>query len=172
MDCSTPGFPALHLPELAQTHVHWVGDAMQPSHPLSSPSPPAFSLSQHQGLLWWISSSHQVAKVLTLQLQHQSFQWIFKVNFLPDWLVWSCCSRDFQESSPAPVWKHQFFGTQTHLWSSYHINTWLQEIPYLWLYGPLLAKLCLCFLICCLGLSEQISLNFLAVVTVCSDFGD
>ena len=65
MDCSTPGLPVHHqLPEFTQTHVHWVGDAIQPSHPLSSPSPPALSLSQHQGLLKWVSSSHQVAKVL------------------------------------------------------------------------------------------------------------
>ena len=74
MDCSTPGFPALHhLPELVQTHVHWVSDAIQPSHPLLSPSPPAFNLFQCQGLYQWVSSSHQVAKVLELQLQHQSF---------------------------------------------------------------------------------------------------
>ena len=67
MDCSTPGFPVHHqLPELAQTHVHWVSDTIQPSHPLLSPSPPAFNLSQHQGLFQWISSSHQVAKVLEL----------------------------------------------------------------------------------------------------------
>ena len=69
MDCSTPGFPVHHqLPEFAQIHVYRVGDAIQPSHPLSSPSPPAFSLSQHQGLFQWVSSSHQVAKVLELQL--------------------------------------------------------------------------------------------------------
>ena len=75
MDCSTPGFPVLHqLPELTQTHVHRVSDTIQPSHPLSSPSPPAFNLSQHQGLFKWVSSSHQVAKVLEFQLQHQSFQ--------------------------------------------------------------------------------------------------
>ena len=65
MDCSTPGFPLLHyLPEFAQTHVHWVGDAIQPSHPLSSPSPPVLNLSHHQGLFQWIGSSHQVAQVL------------------------------------------------------------------------------------------------------------
>ena len=65
-----------------QTHVHWVGDAIQPSHPLiSSPSPPTFNLSQHQGLLQWVRSSHQVAKVLEFQLQHQSFLWIFKTDF-------------------------------------------------------------------------------------------
>ena len=87
MDCSTPGFPVLHhLPELAKTHVHWVCDAIQPSHPLSSPSPPTFNLSQHQGLFQWVSSSHQVAKVLELQLQDQFFQWIFMTDsFRIDW---------------------------------------------------------------------------------------
>ena len=76
MDCSTPGLPVHHqLPEFTQTHVHWVSDAVQPSHPLSSPSPPAFNLSQHQGLFQWVSSLHQVAKVLALQLQHESSQW-------------------------------------------------------------------------------------------------
>ena len=90
MDCSTPGFPVHHqLPELTQTHVHRVGDAIQPSHPLSAPSPPTFNLSQHQGLFQWVSSSHQVAKVLEFQLQHQSFQWIFmnviKVKLVGSW---------------------------------------------------------------------------------------
>ena len=82
VDCSMPGFPVLHyLPEFAQTHVHWVSDAIQPSHLLSSPSPSSFNLSQHQGLFKWVSSSsHQVAKVLGLK--HQSFQWIFRVDFL------------------------------------------------------------------------------------------
>ena len=83
IDCSMPGLPVLHhLQEFAQTHIHWVSDAIQPSHPLLSPSPPAFHLSQHQGLFHWVGSSHQVAKVLELQLQHQSFQWIFRVDFL------------------------------------------------------------------------------------------
>ena len=83
MDCSTPGLPVHHqLPEFTQTHVHWVGDAIQPSHPLSSPSSPAFNLSQHQGLFQWVSSFHQVAKVLEYQLQHQSFQLIFRIDFL------------------------------------------------------------------------------------------
>ena len=83
MDCSTPGFPVLHqLLELTQTHAHWVSDAIQLSHPLLSPSTPVFSLSQHQGLFQWISSLHQVAKVLELQLQPQSFQWIFRTDFL------------------------------------------------------------------------------------------
>ena len=96
MDCSMPGFPVHHqLPELAQTHVLQVSDAIQPSHLLSSPSSPAFSLSQHQGLFQWVSSSHQVAKVLELQLQHQPFQWIFRIDFLYDWLRWSPCSPNF-----------------------------------------------------------------------------
>ena len=83
MDCSTPGFPVLYqLPELTQTHVHWVGDAIQPSHSLSSLSPPTLNLSQHLDLFQWVSSSHQVANVLELQLQHQFFQWIFRVDFL------------------------------------------------------------------------------------------
>ena len=73
MDCSTPGFLVHHqLPELAQTHVHRVSDAIQPSHPLSSAFPPAFNLSQHQGLFQGLSSSHQETKVLEFQLQHQS----------------------------------------------------------------------------------------------------
>ena len=83
VDCSTPGFPVFHyLPEFAQIHIRWVGDAIQPSHPLSAPSPPAFNLSQHQGLFQWVGSLHQVAKVLELQLQHQSFPWIFRVDLL------------------------------------------------------------------------------------------
>ena len=73
MDCSVPGLPAHHqLLEFTQTHVHWVADAIQPSHPLLSPSPPAFNLSQHQGLFKWVSSLHQVAKVLKFQLHHRS----------------------------------------------------------------------------------------------------
>ena len=104
MDCSTPGFPVHHqLLELTQTHVHWVSDAIQPSHPLLSPSPPAFNLSWHQGLFKWVSSSHQVAKIIGIQLQHQSFHWIFRTDFLEDRLVGSPCSpRDSQESSLAP----------------------------------------------------------------------
>ena len=113
MNCSTPGFPVHHqLLEPTQTHVHRVSDAIQPSHPPSSPSPPAFSLSQHQGLFQWFSSLHQVVKVL--ELQHQSFQWIFRTDFLYNWLVWSPCSpRDSQESSPTPqFYRGQKIGDQ------------------------------------------------------------
>ena len=107
VDCSTPGFPVYHqLLELTQTHVHWVGEAILPSHPLPSPSPPAFNLSQHQGLSHWVSSSHQVAHGLQFQLQHQSFQWIFRTDLLEERLAVSPCSpRDSQESSPTPQFK-------------------------------------------------------------------
>ena len=107
MNCSTPGLLVHHrLLESTQTHVHWVGDAIQPSHPLSSPSPPAFNLSQDQGLFQWVSFSHQVAKVLEFHLQHQSFQWTPRTDFLYDGLVGSPCSpRDSQESSPTTQFK-------------------------------------------------------------------
>ena len=92
MDCSTPGFPVHHqLPEFTQNSCPPVSDAFQPSPPLLSPSPPAFNLSQHQGLFQWVSSSYQVAKVLEFQLQHQSFQWIFRTDFLYNGLVGSPC---------------------------------------------------------------------------------
>ena len=88
MNCSMPGLPVHHqLPEFTQTHVHWVGDAIQPSHPLSSPSPPAPNPSQHQGLFQWVNSSHEVAKVLEFQLQHHSCQRTpGLISFRMDWL--------------------------------------------------------------------------------------
>ena len=83
MNRSMPVLPVHHkLPEFTQTHVHQVSDAIQPSHPLSSPSPPARNLSQHQGLFQWVNSSHEVAKVLEFQLQHQSFQWTPRTDLL------------------------------------------------------------------------------------------
>ena len=107
MDCSTPGLPVHHqLPELAQTHVHPVSDTIQPSHPLPSPSSPAFNISHHQDLFQWVSSSHQVAKLSEFHLQPQSFQWILRTDFLWDWLTVSPCSpSDSQESSPTPQFK-------------------------------------------------------------------
>ena len=86
-DCSTPGLLVRHqLPESTQTHIHRVSDAIQPSHPLSPPSPPAFNLSQYQGLFQWVSASYQGAKILEFQLQYQSFQWIVRTDFL--WMDW------------------------------------------------------------------------------------
>ena len=107
MDCRTQGFPVHHqLLESPQTHVHWVGDAIQSSHPLSSLSPHTFNHSQHQGLFKWDSFSHQVAKGLEFQLQHQSFQLIFRTDLIEDGLVGSPCSpRDSQVSSPTRQFK-------------------------------------------------------------------
>ena len=110
MDCIPSGFCPSLSPRDCTNSYHWVGDAIQPSHLLLSPSvvpsPPSFNFSQHQGLFQWIGSLHQVAKVLELQLQHQSFQWIFRIDFLWDWLVWSPCSpRNSQESSPTTQFK-------------------------------------------------------------------
>ena len=87
MECSTPGFPVLyHFPEFAKTHVHRVSDAIRPSHPLPSPSPPALNLSQPKGLFQWVSFLHYAVNVLELQLQHQSLQCIFRIDsFSIDW---------------------------------------------------------------------------------------
>ena len=127
----TPGFPVLpYLPEFAQTHVHCFDDAIQLSHPLSSSSPPVLNLSQHQGLFKWVRSSHQVAEVLEFQLQHQSYQWTPRTDFLKEGLVGSLCSpRDSQESSNTTVQKHQFFGAQLSSQSNSHIHTRPLEKP-------------------------------------------
>ena len=104
---STPGFPVQHqLPEFTQTHIHRVSDAIQPSHPLPSPSPLSPNPSQHQGLFQWVNSSHEVAKVLEFQLQYHSFQRNPRSDLLQNGLVGSPCSpRDSQESSPKPQFK-------------------------------------------------------------------
>ena len=117
VDCSMPGFPVLHhLPEFAQTYVHWVGDAIQPSHPLLSPSPPALNISQHQDLFKWVSSSYQVAKVLSFSFN------ISPSNEHQDWspLGWSgwisLQSKGLSRVlSNTTVQKHQFFCTQLSL---------------------------------------------------------
>ena len=107
MDWSTPVFSVLHyLLKSAQIHVHLVGYAIKQSHPLRPSCPFAFNLFQHQGLFQWVSSSHQVAKGLEFQLQHQSFQWTPRAVLLQNGLVGSPCSpRDSQESSPTPQFK-------------------------------------------------------------------
>ena len=122
MDCSTPGLPVHHqLLEFTQTHVHWVSDAIQPSHPLSSASPPTFNLPQHQGLFRWVSSSHQVAKVLEFQLQLQLQLPLLPMNiqnwFPLGWTGWISLqskglSRVFSNTT---VQKHQFFSSQVSL---------------------------------------------------------
>ena len=118
MDCSTPGFAVHHqLLELAQTHVYWGGDAIQPSHPLLSPAP-AFNLSHHQVFFQWVSSLHQVIKVLELQLQHQFFQWIFRSSVRMDWLDLPAVQGTLKSllqhhSSKASIlWRSAFFMVQ------------------------------------------------------------
>ena len=103
MNCSRPGFSVLHyLLDFSQIRVHWVSDAIQPSHPLPPPYLLTFNLSQHQGLFQWVDSLHQVAKVLELQLLASVLPVNIQSWFHLDWLVWSpCCPRDYQESSPA-----------------------------------------------------------------------
>ena len=118
---------AVQLPEFTQTHVHQVGDAIQPSRPLSSPSPPAPNPSQHQSLFQWVSSWHEVAKVLEFQLQHQAFQWTPRTDFLKEgWTGWISLqskglSRVFSNTT---VQKHQFFCAQPSSQSNSHIHTW------------------------------------------------
>jgi len=131
MDCSTSGYSVLHhLLELAQTHAHRVGDAIQPSNPLPAPSPPALNLSQHHGLFQWVSSLHQVAKVLELQLQYQCLQWIFRADFLSiDWfdlLVVQGTLKSLLQHCSSKAWVPQ---CSVSLWSSSHIHTWLLEKP-------------------------------------------
>ena len=135
MECSMPGLQIQHqLLEFTQTHVHWVGDAIWPSHPLSSPSLPTFNLSQHQGIFKSVRSSHQVAKVLEFQLQHQSFQWIFKTEFPLGWTGWifflskGLSISQLSDISNITVQKHQFFGTQMWRTGSYEKTLMLGKI--------------------------------------------
>ena len=106
MKRSTPGLPVHHqLLEFTQTHLHRVGDAIQPSHPLSSPYPPAPNLSQHQGLFQWVNSSHEVAKVLELQFYHHSLQRTLRADIQNGLVGSPCIPRDSFESSPTPQFK-------------------------------------------------------------------
>ena len=130
MDCSTPGFPIHHqVPELAQTHVHQVSDAIQTSHPLLSPSPPAFNLSQHQGFFNWVSSLHQVVKSIGVSASASVLLMNIQDWFPLGWTSWISLkskglSRVFSNTT---VQKHQFFDTWPSLWSNSHIHTWLLE---------------------------------------------
>ena len=153
MDYSMSGFPVHHqLPELTQTHVHRISDAIQSSHPLLSPSPPAFSLFQHQGLFKWISCLHQVAKVLEFRLQQQFFQWMFIFPF--GWTGWISLqskglSRVFSNTT---VQKHQ------SLELSFLYSPTLTSIHDHWKnhnfdWTTLCCQSNVCFLICCLGWS-------------------
>ena len=173
-----PGLPVYHqLPESTQTHVHWVGDAIQPSHPLLSPSPPALNPSQHHGLFKRVSSLYKVAIVLEFQLQHQSFQWIFRTDFLEDGLVRSPCSlRDSQEFSPHHSSKASilqcsaFFIIQlshpyTTTGKTIALTRWTFVGKVMSLLFNVLSRLVIPFL------PRSKHLNFMAAVTICNDFG-
>jgi len=125
----TPGLPVHHqLLEFTETHVYRVSDAIQPSHPLSSSSPPAPNLSQHQSLFQWVNSSYEVAKVLEFQLQHHSLQRNPRTDLLQNGLVESPCSpRDSQDSSPMPQSKSINSSVLTFFTVHNHIHTWPQE---------------------------------------------
>ena len=128
MDCSTPGLPVHHqLQEFTQTYVHWVSDAIQPSHPFSSTTLPAFNLSQHQGLFQWVSSSYQVAEVLSFSFSiSPSNEYSGLISFRIDWFYLFAVQGTWDVSSTT-VRRHQFFITQPFLLSSSHIHTWLLE---------------------------------------------
>ena len=151
MDCSTPDFPVSHhLPEFAQVHVHCVRDSIQPSH-LVSPSSSALNLSWHQGLFQWITLHIMWPKYCSFSLP-VSTQGSFPLR-LTD-LISLQSKKLSKVFSSTTVQKHQSFGAQPSLGSSSHNYTWLLGRPQPWLYGPLSAKYCLCFLTRCLGLSQ------------------
>ena len=159
VDCNTLGFPVLHyLPEFAQIHVHWVDDAIQTSHPLPPPYSFAFSLSLHQGLFQSVDSSHQVAKVLELQLQlqHPPNEYSGLISFRIEWFDLLAVQGTLRsllqhKSSKVSILQHSaFFIVQLPT----VIHTWLQEkLPTALAIQNLLAKWCLCFLTCCLDWS-------------------
>ena len=130
MDCNMPGFPVHHqLPKLVQAYVHWVGDSIQPSHPLLSPSHPAFNLSQHQGLFQWVNYLHQVAQSTEVSASASVLPMNILDWFPLGWTGWISLqskglSRVFSNTT---VQKYQFFGVQLSISSNSHIHTWLLE---------------------------------------------
>ena len=176
-DCSTPGFPIPHhLLELAQMHVHWVTEAIQPSHPVipfssclqSFPASGSFSVSQIFESEGQSTRASVSASVLPMNIQC----W-FPLELAG--FIFLLCKGLSEVFSSTIVWKRWFFDAQPSLWFNFYFCTWLLEKPHLWLYGPLSAKWCLCLLIYYISHSfpskEQVSFNFMAVVTNHSDFG-
>ena len=154
MDCNTPGFPVHHqLPELAQAYVHRAGDAIQPSPSLSvrfssclQTFPASRSFQMSQFFAWCGQNIGALVSASVLPMNIQDWFPLRLTSLIPLQSKW--LSRVF---SNTPVQKHQFFSSQLSLWSNSHIYPWLLKEPKLWLDEPLLTKLCLCFLLCCLG---------------------
>ena len=179
MDCSAPGFPVHHQPlELAQTYIQQVSDAIQPSHPLSSPSPPAFNLSQHQGLCKWVSSSHQVAKVSVSGVSiSPSNEYLGLISFRTDWfdlLAVQGTLKSFlwHHSSKASILQHSaFFIVQlSHPYMTTGKTKTLTRWTFVSKVMSLLFNMLSRFVIAFLP-RKQASFNFMAAVTICSDFG-
>ena len=149
VDSSTPGFPVLHhFPVFAQTHIYWVDDTIQPSHPL------VLNLSQHQGLFQWVGSLHQVPKYWSFSFSTSpSNEYSGLISFRMDWFGLHAVQGTLKSLLQHHSSKASIFVFQLSLWSNSHICTWLLEKPELWQYGPLSAKWYCCFLICYLGLS-------------------
>ena len=172
---SMPGLPVHHqLPEFTKTHSHWVGDAIQPSHPLSSPPVPAFNLSQHQGLFQWVSYLHQVAKVL--ELQHQSFQWIFRtVSFRMDWLdllavQGTLKSLQHHNSKASVLWHSAFFMVQiSHPYMTTGKTIALTRRTFVGKVMSLLFNTLSSMVIAFLSRSKRLLISWL-VITICNDF--
>ena len=131
MDCSMPVLPVHHqLPELTQIHVHWVSDAIQPSWPLLSPSPPAFNLFQHQGFFQWVGSSHEMAKYWSFSFSiSPSNEYSGLISFRNDWFDLLAVQGTLKSLLNTTVQKLQFFGAQHSSQSNSHIHTWPQEKP-------------------------------------------
>ena len=123
-DCSTPGLPVPHcLPEFAQVHVHCIGDAVQPSRPLMPSSPSALNSSQHQGLFQWVICLHQMTKIVELQLSPSS-EYSGLISLKIGWFDFLAVQGSSRGFSRTTVWRHQFFGILSPLWSSSHNWTW------------------------------------------------
>ena len=171
MDCSTPDFP---VPPTSWSSPKFMSiESVMPSNHLILCRPLLLlplNFPGNQGLFQWVSHLHQVAKIFELQIQHQSFQWIFRTGFI------SCAVQGTLKSSPAPQFKSiNSSGLSLFYGPTLDIHTWVLERPELWLHRPLSAKWCLCFLIHYLGLSyfffQGASFNFMAAVSVLSYFG-
>ena len=179
MNRSTPGLPVHHqLPEFNQTHVNRVSDAIQPSHPLSSPSPPAPNPSQHQSLFQWVNSSHEVAKVLEFQLQHQSFnEYSGLISFRIDWLDLPAVQGSLKSLLQHHSSKASYF---------WHLAFIIVQLSYPYMTtGKTIALTRQTFVGKVMSLlfkyaiqvghifssKEQASFNFMAAVTICSDLG-